>query len=362
MKEFDLDAALARRPAVILVDELAHTNAPGSRHAKRWQDVLELLDAGITVYTTMNVQHVESLNDIVAKITGVIVRETVPDSVLERADQIELVDLPPDELLQRLQEGKVYLPEQAQEAIHNFFRKGNLIALRELALRRTAERWTRRCRPTCATTPSRRTWPVSERILVCVSPSPLSAQLVRAGRRLATRMGAQWIVAYVETPASVRLPQDARDRVVQTLRLAEQLGAETVTLSGATMSDEILAYARARNVSKIVIGKPGRSLWRRIVLGSVVDALVRGSGEIDIYVVSGDREAEPMKAPRIRPQPPRRGREYALALGTVGVCTGLAWLDVPPRRAVEPDHGLPARRRRWWPPGPGACRRRWPPC
>ena len=325
LREFDLDAALARRPAVILVDELAHTNAPGSRHAKRWQDVLELLDAGINVYTTLNVQHVESLNDIVAKITGVIVRETVPDSVLERADQIELVDLPPDELLQRLQEGKVYLPEQAQAAVQNFFRKGNLMALRELALRRTAERVDAEMQAYMRDHAVARTWPVSERILVCVSPSPLSAQLVRAGRRLATRMGAQWIVAYIETPASVRLPQVARDRVVETLRLAEQLGAETVTLSGPTMSEEILAYARDRNVSKIVIGKPGRSLWRRIVLGSVVDALVRGSGEIDIYVVSGDRKTEPMKVPRIRPQP-LDWQEYALALGTVGVCTGLAWL------------------------------------
>src|SRR6185369_15944789 len=196
---------------------------------------------------------------------------------------------------------------------------------RELALRRTAEQVDAEMKAYMRDHAVPRTWPVSERILVCVSPSPLSAQLVRAGRRLAARIDAQWIVAYVETPASVRLPQEARDRVVQTLRLAEQLGAETVTLSGATMSDEILACARDRNVSQIVIGKPGRSLWRRIVLGSVVDALVRGSGEIDIYVVSGDREIEPMKAPRIRPQP-LDGREYALALGTVGVCTGLAWL------------------------------------
>src|SRR5215471_17398646 len=180
LQEFDLDAALDRHPAVILVDELAHTNAPGSRHAKRWQDVLELLDAGITVYTTLNVQHVESLNDIVAKITGVIVRETVPDSMLERADEIELVDLPPDELLQRLQEGKVYLPEQAQAAIRNFFRKGNLIALRELALRRTAEQVDAEMQAYMRDHAVARTWPVSERILVCVSPSPLSAQIVRA--------------------------------------------------------------------------------------------------------------------------------------------------------------------------------------
>ena len=205
LKEFDLDAALARRPTVILVDELAHTNAPGSRHAKRWQDVLELLDAGITVYTTLNVQHVESLNDVVAKITGVTVRETIPDSVLERADEIELVDLPPDELLRRLEEGKVYVPQQAQEAIRNFFRKGNLIALRELALRRTAERVDAQMQAYMRDHAVVKTWPVTERILVCVSPSPLAAQLVRASRRLATRLGAQWIVAYVETPAHARV-------------------------------------------------------------------------------------------------------------------------------------------------------------
>ena len=188
LKEFDLDGALARRPAVILVDELAHTNAEGSRHRKRWQDVLELLDAGITVYTTLNVQHVESLNDVVAKITGVVVRETVPDSVLERADEIELVDLAPDDLLERLQEGKVYVPAQAEEAIHNFFRKGNLIALRELALRQTAERVDAQMQAYRRDHAIGKTWPVTERILVCVSPSPFSPQLVRAGHRLAHRL------------------------------------------------------------------------------------------------------------------------------------------------------------------------------
>ena len=205
LKEFDLDAALARRPAVILVDELAHSNAEGSRHAKRWQDVLELVDAGINVYTALNVQHLESLNDLVAKITGVIVRETVPDSVLERADEIELVDLPPDELIQRLQEGKVYLPQQAQEAMHNFFRKGNLIALRELALRRTADRVDAQMQAYMRDHAIAKTWPVAERVLVCVSPSPQAGLLVRAGRRLATRLGAEWIVAYVETPANAKL-------------------------------------------------------------------------------------------------------------------------------------------------------------
>jgi two-component system sensor histidine kinase KdpD len=328
LREFDLDAALARRPAAILVDELAHTNAPGSRHGKRWQDVLELLDAGISVYTTLNVQHVESLNDVVAKITGVIVRETVPDSVLERADEIELVDLPPDELLQRLQEGKVYLPHQAQEAIRNFFRKGNLMALRELALRRTAERVDAEMQAYMRDHAVAKTWPVTERILVCVSPSPLSAQLVRAGRRLATRMGAEWIVAYVETPAAARLPQADRERVVQTLRLAEQLGAETTTLSGPTMSEEILAYARSRNVSKIVVGKPARSYWKRVLLGSIVDALVRGSGEIEIDVVSGEGDAAPVRAPLIRPHPPN-WPAYGRAVGVVAACTAVAWAVFP---------------------------------
>jgi two-component system, OmpR family, sensor histidine kinase KdpD len=325
LKEFDLDAALARRPAVILVDELAHSNAEGSRHAKRWQDVLELIDAGIDVYTALNVQHIESLNDLVAKITGVVVRETVPDSVLERADEIELVDLPPDELIERLREGKVYVPEQAQEAMKNFFRKGNLIALRELALRRTAERVDAQMQAYMRDHAIAKTWPVAERILVCVSPSPQSAQLVRAGRRLATRLGAQWIVAYVETPAAAKLSQADRDRVVQTLRFAEQLGAETVTLSGSTMSEELLAYARARNVSKIVIGKPARSFWKRMLLGSIVDTLVRGSGEIDIHVVSGEKEADAPKSPRRRADP-TAWAPYAWALGVVALCTGIAWL------------------------------------
>ena len=328
LREFDLDAALVRHPSVMIVDELAHSNATGSRHAKRWQDVMELLDVGINVYTALNVQHLESLNDIVAKITGVVVRETVPDSVVERADEIELVDIPPDDLIQRLQDGKVYVPQQAREAIHNFFRKGNLIALRELALRRTADRVDAQMQAYMRDHAIAKTWPVAERVLVCVSSSPQATQLVRAGRRLATRLGAEWIVAYVETPASARLPQADRDRAVQTLRLAEQLGAETVTLSGPTMSDEILAYARARNVSKVVIGKPARSLWKRILLGSIVDALVRGSGEIDIYVVSGEKEAVVARPVRHRPVV-TDWPSYAVALGVVGLCTGIAWLMYP---------------------------------
>ncbi len=325
LREFDLDAALARRPALILVDELAHANAPGSRHAKRWQDVLELLDAGINVYTAMNVQHVESLNDLVAKITGVVVRETVPDSVFDQTDEVELIDLPPDDLLQRLKDGKVYMPGLAAEAVHNFFRKGNLIALRELALQRTAQRVDAEMRDYMRDHAIGRTWPVSERLLVCVGPSPYSIRLIRAAKRMAERLGAEWIVAYVETPAHLRMPQEARDRVVQIMRFAEQLGAIPVTLTGQRMSEEILALARARNVSKIVVGKPSRPLWKRIAIGSIVDALVQGSGEIDVYVISGDREAA---APAARParRPPTDWAGYGYSVAAVAVCTGLAWV------------------------------------
>ena len=328
LREFDLDAALARRPTLVLVDELAHTNAPGSRHAKRWQDVLELLGAGINVYTAMNVQHVESLNDVVARITGVIVRETVPDSIFEHTDEVELIDLSPDDLRQRLRDGKIYIPHQAHEAIENFFRKGNLIALRELALRVTAQHVDAEMRHYMRDHAIRGTWPVRERLLVCIGPSPSSIRLVRAAKRMAEGLGAEWIVAYVETPGQLRLPPEARDRVAQTMRLAEQLGAETHTLSGQRMSEEILAFARSRNVSKIVVGKPERPLWKRIAMGSIVDTLVQGSGEIDVYVISGDRDDS-------RPLPPRPWPRhtdwapYGHALAVVAICTGIAWAMFP---------------------------------
>jgi two-component system sensor histidine kinase KdpD len=325
LREFDLDAALARRPTLLLVDELAHTNAPGSRHAKRWQDVLELLDAGINVYSTINVQHVETLNDAVAKITGVIVRETVPDSVMERADEIELIDLPPDDLLERFREGKIYVPGQAEEAIRSFFRKGNLIALREMALRRTAERVDAQMRSYMREHAIDKAWPAGERVLVCIGPSPYSARLVRATKRLAERFDAEWIAAYVETPAHVRYPPEVRGRVIQNLRLAEQLGGKTVTLSGATMSEALLAYAHEHNVTKIVVGKPTRSLWKRILIGSIVDALVEGSGDIDVYVISGEHDAA-LPAPARRRPGHADWRGYLEATAVVALASGLAWL------------------------------------
>jgi two-component system, OmpR family, sensor histidine kinase KdpD len=328
LQEFDLDAALARRPALVLVDELAHTNVPGSRHAKRWQDVLELLEAGINVYTTVNVQHLESLNDVVAKITGVQVRETVPDSVLEQADEVELIDLPPDELLQRLKDGKVYVPEQAKEAVQGFFRKGNLIALRELALRRTADRVDAQMRHYMRDHAIRKTWPVAERLMACISPSPHSVRVIRAAKRFADTLRAEWIVAYVETPAHARLPEADRARITDMLRLAEQLGAETVVLSGPEISEEILSHARERNASKIVLGKPIQPLWRRMLFGSIADALVRGSTETDIYIISEE------EAPHLPFVAPRRSRPwpwpaYGRSLVSVALCTAVAWVMFP---------------------------------
>ena len=326
--EFDVDAALARKPTLILVDELAHTNAEGARHPKRWQDVEELLNAGIDVYTTVNVQHLESLNDVVAQITGVIVRETVPDFVIEQADDIELIDLPPDELLQRLREGKVYRPQQAARAADNFFRKGNLIALRELALRRTADRVDAQMENYRRSHTITQSWVCAERLLVCIGPNPLSLRLVRAARRMAVALRAQWVVAYVETPHDLRLPESARDQINQTLRLAEQLGAETVTLSGPRVSEELLNYAHQRNASKIVIGKPIKPRWREFVFGSVVDEIVRGSGDIDVYVISGEHDDTTLPPPIVFERTSSLS-SYGWAVAVVAVVTALAWLVAP---------------------------------
>src|SRR5436190_2630418 len=328
LREMDLDAVLARRPSIAIVDERAHTNAPGARHAKRWQDVMELLDAGGDVYTTVNVQHLESLNDVVAKVTGVVVRETVPDSVLEQADEVEIIDIPPDDLLERFREGKVYVPGQAEEAMRSFFRKGNLIALREMALRQTAQRVDAQMRTYMREHAIGRTWPVAERLLVCIGPTPYAARLVRAAKRMADRLGAEWIAAYVETPDHLRLPAETRDVVVHTLQLAEQLGATTVTLTGARMSDEILALAQARNVTKIVVGKPTRTRWQRLVLGSIVEAIVEGSGEIDVYVISGDR-ADPATPPLRRRSLTSGWPAYANAAATVAIASAVSWLMYP---------------------------------
>ena len=323
LEEFDLDAALARKPGLLLVDELAHTNAPGVRHAKRWQDVEELLAAGIDVWTTLNVQHLESLNDVVAQITGVSIRETVPDSIFDRADEVELVDLSPDVLQQRLREGRVYVPEAAANALDRFFRLGNLIALRELALRRTAERVDAQMRGYMRAEGIRETWPAGDRLLVCVGANPATARIIRAARRMAAGLRADWVAVYVETPAHTRLSRADQDAVAQNLRLAEQLGAQTVTLSGHSVSEEILAYARDHNINRILVGKPTHSRWRDRLRGSVLDELVRGSGAIDVYVITGEAD-EGRPRPALGPVPRTRLRDYVQAVGVVALATGLS--------------------------------------
>ena len=341
LREFDLDAALARKPALLLLDELAHTNAPGSRHAKRWQDAEELLDAGIDVYTTVNVQHLESLNDIVAQFTGIHTAETVPDRVFERADEVELIDQPPDDLLQRLREGKIYIPEQARHAMDNFFRKGNLIALRELALRTTADRVDAAMREYRSDEAIGETWATRERLLVCVGPDEQAERLVRSARRLASALHAEWIVLYVETPQLLRLSERERNRRIAVLRLAESLGGEAVTLGGASVAEEALNYARTRNVTRILIGRPTRPAWMRLLRPSTVDALIERSGDIDVQIVTSDEAALARRNPvllRTRailgvsgvPAPGRRRWPgYAWGVVSTTVCSGTAALMTP---------------------------------
>lgn len=287
LTEMDLDGVLRRHPQLVLVDELAHTNIPASRHPKRFQDVEELLSAGIDVYTTVNIQHFESMNDVVRQITNVTVRETVPDRIMDEANEIEVIDLPPDELIQRLKEGKVYIPDQAARAIQKFFRKGNLTALREISLRRAAERVDNQMRSYMRAESIAGPWPAGNRILVCISSHPLGERLVRAGRRLSDDLNAEWIVAFVETPGHIHMPSDSRERILHNLNLAEQLGARIEKLFGTSVADTVLEYARQNNITKIIAGKPIRSRWYELLHGgSVVDQIIRQSGTIDIYVIS----------------------------------------------------------------------------
>lgn len=342
VKEFDLDTALRRHPALLLVDELAHTNAPGARHPKRWQDVDELLAAGIDVYTTLNVQHIESLNDVISQITGIRVNETLPDTFFETASEVELIDLSPDELLKRLRQGKVYVPHQAERALANFFKKGNLIALREMALRQTADRvdaQMREYRDEKAIAP---VWAAGERIVVAIGPDNRGEQLVRAAKRLADSIDAEWHAVYVETPHLLRLPQVERNRILGYLRLAEQLGAKTSVLSASTVAEELLAFAQEHNATRLMMGKPTRSGWRRWLLGSVIDAVTVRLRGLDLQLV-GDSERgrlaragfadqlartkaylgiDESKAVSRKPRWPR----YAAAAVICGVATVLAWL------------------------------------
>ena len=337
LDEMDLDAVLARRPKLVLVDELAHTNAPGSRHPKRFLDVEELLAAGIDVYTTLNIQHVESLNDVVAQITRIRVRETVPDRILDAADEIELIDLTPDDLMRRLREGKVYVPERAERALKHYFSPGNLTALRELALRRTAQRVDQQLVSHMREHAIEGPWAAGDRVLVCVSEDPRAPGLVRYAKRLADRLRAPWSAVAIENARSLRLPEAARDRIAETLRLAEQLGGEAVNLPGGSrrIADDILAYARDVNATQIVTGKSTRSRLFEILNGSVVHDLVRRSGNISVHVIAGD---ELQAEAGVSAQPPtaagsRDPRPYALATLATAIALGVSV-------AIQPYIGL----------------------
>ena len=316
--EFDVDAALERKPNLILVDELAHSNAPGSRHTKRWQDVEELLNKGIDVYTSLNVQHCESANDIVAQVTGVTVRETVPDTFVENADEIELVDLTTEDLLKRLKEGKVYLGEQADLATQNFFQPGNLIALRQLALRYIERSVNARMLSYRQIHSISKIWNVRDRFLVCISPSPYAVNLIRAGRRIASDLRAEWTVAYVETASP--LHQESRDRVSEMMRFAVKLGAQVVTLSGQSVVDTLISYARSKNITKIIVGKPIKPRLREIIFGSIIDELARKCGEIDLYILSGEFQEQDVK-----PKPVTlklfHWKDFVWTMGILAVCT-----------------------------------------
>ncbi len=288
LDEMDIDAILKRRPKLVLVDELAHTNAPGSRHEKRYQDVEELLDAGIDVYATLNIQHLESLNDVVAQITTVRVRETLPDQVIDKADEVELIDLTPKDLIQRLHEGKVYVPEVAQRALSHYFSEGNLTALRELSLRRTAQRVDDQMLTYMQAHAIPGPWAAGERILVCVNEHPSASGLIRYARRAADRLQARWVALYVESPRYHQLSETEKNRVAQTMRLAERLGATAVTLPGGNIAEDVLDYARANNITQVIIGKSRRSRWFELLHGSVVDKLVRKSGAIAVHVVASE--------------------------------------------------------------------------
>jgi two-component system sensor histidine kinase KdpD len=320
LPEMDVDEVIKRHPAIVLVDEFAHTNAPGSRHPKRFQDVEEILDAGIDVYTTLNIQHLESLNDIVAQVTGIIVRETVPDRVIDEASEIEVIDLPPDELLARLNEGKVYIPEQASRAIDKFFRKGNLTALREMSLRRAAERVDGQMRSYMRTRAISGPWAAGERLLVCISPSPLAEKLIRTTRRLADELNAEWVALYVEIASKPENNPANRERIGRTLQLAEELGAKSITRAGRSIHEVVLTYARRHNITKVVIGKPLKPRWQEIITGSVVDQLIYASGDIDVYVISARTGTNtPIIPADWQPHSPL-GR-YLLSLGLVAVST-----------------------------------------
>jgi two-component system, OmpR family, sensor histidine kinase KdpD len=325
--EFDLDGALLRKPALVLLDELAHSNVPGSRHPKRWQDVEELLDAGIDVWTTMNVQHLDSLNDVVGGITGIRVLETVPDHVFDEADEVVIVDLPPDELLQRLKDGKVYLAQQAERAVRNFFRKGNLIALRELALRRTADRVDREVLQYRKGLTAAPVWQTRESLLLCIGPDERSDKLVRATARMAAQLDVPWHCVYVETPQLERLPDPQRQRILRVLKLAQDAGASTAVLSGSGLATTLARYAHEHNLSRVVLGRDvdrRAPLWRR----TLAEAIGEAGPDLDVIQVAlPSREGrEPPTGEATHDEAGTDWRGYGFS---AGICAAVTVLTAP---------------------------------
>ncbi|MGZ8995952.1 MAG: DUF4118 domain-containing protein, partial [Rhodospirillales bacterium] len=328
LEEMDLDAILARHPGLVLVDELAHTNAPGSRHPKRYLDIEEILAAGIDVYSTLNIQHVESLNDVVARITRIRVRETVPDGVLDAADDIEVIDLSPDDLIQRLKEGKVYVPKTAERALQHYFAPGNLTALRELALRRTAQRVDEQLLSHMRLHAIRGPWAAGERIVVCIRESPRAPALVRQAKRMADRLHARWTALYVETAQAQRLTEAERDRIAECQRLAERLGGEAITVPGQDVAEEILRFAQENNVTQIIVGTSTRSRWFDRLRGSVAQDLVRKAGGINVHISGGERNGTEAKAPSTAVRTKKQAKQpdlapYAAASAAVAAAVGL---------------------------------------
>jgi two-component system sensor histidine kinase KdpD len=329
LDEMDLDAIITRRPALVLVDELAHTNASGCRHPKRYLDVKELLARGIDVYTTLNIQHVESLNDVVSQITRIRVRETVPDLIIDEADDIEIIDLTPDDLIKRLNDGKVYVSNTAKRALKSYFTPGNLTALRELALRRTAQRVDDQLLSHMQAHAILGPWAAGERVLVAIDESPRSAALVRYAARMAGRLRGPFAAVYVETARAINLSEQDRDRLAATSRLAEQLGGAAITLPGSDVADDILRHASASNITHIVIGRPKTSTWRQWVSGSVSARLIQHAGDISVHVVSGsegDKAVQPKRIATVAPQTPFRPKPYVLSTGFVAIALLVAML------------------------------------
>lgn len=335
IEEFDIDAALARRPKLIIVDELAHTNAPGSRHPKRWQDIEELLDAGVDVWTALNIQHLESLADVVSRITGVVVRETVPDRVLQDAADVVVVDITPDELIQRLKEGKVYLPETAMRATRNFFTPGNLTALRELALRSTADRVDDQMVDYLRQNAIEGPWATAERLLVCVGADSSAELVVRAAARLATGLNASWIALYVERPGQEETDPERARRIDEALRLAERLGGQIERLSGHDLAGEVLRFARQENITQIVVGRSRAGFLARLLRRSLTEEIVRRSKDIAVYVVTEDQAKSVVER---RPWPRSTRLEFWISMGVAAVSVAIAvgfghflelWLRLP---------------------------------